>query len=102
MLAQQLAGVSLEDAVRYIAEGRSVVMECWSRMKPSARARIREFVRMLPEHVVDEMLSPKTVADVLVKSGRTDLASLLVNDPRARAWLRRELETARRLLLGES
>jgi len=102
LLAQLIAGVPIQQAIQYVAEGRSVVEEQWSRLKPSVRARIREFVKQLPPNVVDEMLSPKTVAEVLVKSGRADLASLFVNDPRARQWLRRELETAKRLVLGEN
>jgi len=102
LFAKHLASIPLETAIRYVSENRSAVMEVWQRLKPQVKNGVRKVVKMLPPKVLNEVFSPKTVADVLVRSGRTDLASLFINDPRAKQWLLREIELAKRLVLGES
>jgi len=100
LAARHLAEAPLEQVIQYVAEDRSFVEEAWARLKPAVRKRVREVVKLLPRDRVEKLLSPEVVGRVLARSGRLDIASLFVNDPRARGWLKRELERAKALLLG--
>lgn len=101
LFAERIAKTPIEQVIEYIASNRSFVEEAWSRLRPEVKKRIKAFIKDLPKPFIEKMVNPKTIVKILEKSGRSDILSLFVNDPRARQWLVNEIKKAKCIVFDE-
>ena len=99
IIADLLASVRLEDVIEAVHSDRNIVEEYWEKLDDSKKRLVLEFVSRNP--AVLKYLDPAKIIEELVKADRTDIASLFLNDPVAYKWLKRQIETVRRLILGQ-
>jgi len=100
LIADYLKNATVEDLVAYVESGESVFEKVWNGMREETRKKIVNVLSHFKE--VREKITPKTVLEALVEVERYDLLSVFVNSRKAREWLAREVETAKKHLWPEN